>query len=121
VLITYVLSATEVSTKEVEENVKHLPGGIETVRTTADILREEGYGRGVLEGKLEGRLEGKVENAREMLFDALIEKFGTIRSSLVSRLNSIQSPDTLKILFKQSLRVNTLEEFEEQVFKATDN
>jgi hypothetical protein len=39
----------------------------------------------------------------------------------VSRLNSIQSPDTLKMLFKQSLRVSSLEEFEEQVFKATDN
>lgn len=51
------------------ENVKHLPGGVETVRTTADVLREKGYGRGVLEGKL----EGKVENAREMLFDALVE------------------------------------------------
>jgi hypothetical protein len=108
-----------------EENVKHLPGGVETVRTTADVLREEGYGKGVLvgeqKGRLEGRLEGKVENAREMLFDALIEKFGAIRSSLVSRLNSIQSPDTLKMLFKQSLRVSSLEEFEEQVFKATDN
>jgi hypothetical protein len=95
------------------------------VRTTADVLREEGYGRGVLEGEQKGEqrgiLKGKVENAREMLFDALIEKFGAIRSSLVSRLNSIQSPDTLKMLFKQSLRVSTLEEFEEQVFKATDN
>jgi hypothetical protein len=87
------------------------------VRTTADVLREEGYGKGVLVGEQ----KGKVENAREMLFDALIEKFGAIRSSLVSRLNSIQSPDTLKMLFKQSLRVKTLEEFEEQVFKATDN
>jgi hypothetical protein len=112
-----VLSATEVSPKEMEESVKHLPGGVETVRTTADVLREEGYGKGVLVGEQ----KGKVENAREMLFDALIEKFGAIRSSLVSRLNSIQSPDTLKMLFKQSLRVSSLEEFEEQVFKATDN
>src|SRR6056297_2092847 len=71
VLIKYVLSATEVSPKEVEESVKHLPGGVETVRTTADVLREEGYGR----GRLEGRLEGKVENAREMLLKALRMKY----------------------------------------------
>jgi predicted transposase/invertase (TIGR01784 family) len=121
VLIKYVLSATEVSPKEVEENVKHLPGGVETVRTTADVLREEGYGRGVLEGEQQGILKGECKAAQDMLFDALVEKFGTIRSSLVSRLNSIQSPDTLKMLFKQSLRLSTLEEFEEQVFKATDN
>jgi hypothetical protein len=91
------------------------------VRTTADVLREEGYGRGVLEGEQQGILKGECKAAQDMLFDALVEKFGTIHSSLVSRLNSIQSPDTLKMLFKQSLRVNTLEEFEEQVFKATDN
>jgi predicted transposase/invertase (TIGR01784 family) len=117
VLIRYLLSATSVDPGEVEENVKHLPKGAETVKTTADMLREEGERRGVLKGKV----EGKVETAREMLIDALTERFGAASYGTLNRIHSIQSPDTLRILFKQVLRVNTLEEFKEQLFRATDN
>jgi hypothetical protein len=53
VLIEYLLSATDISPTEVEEHVRHLPGGVETVKTTAEVLREEGYGLGVEKGKIE--------------------------------------------------------------------
>jgi hypothetical protein len=129
VLITYVLSATEVSPKEMEENVKHLPGGVETVRTTADVLREEGYGRGVLEGRIEGRiegrlegvLEGKVENAREMLLKALRMKFDLVKPSIVSNLQAIHSADVLENLFELSFKCSSLEEFSKYLTAATDN
>jgi len=121
VLIKYVLSATEVSPKEVEESVKHLPGGVETVRTTADVLREEGYGRGRLEGRLEGVLEGKVENAREMLLKALRMKFDLVKPSIVSNLQTIHSVDVLENLFELSFKCSSLEEFSKYLTAATDN
>jgi hypothetical protein len=124
-VITYVLSATEVSPQEVEESVKHLPGGVETVRTTADVLREEGYGKGVLvgeqKGRLEGRLEGKVENAREMLLKALRMKFDLVKPSIVSNLQSMHSAEVLENLFELSFKCSSLEEFAKYLAAATDN
>ena len=91
------------------------------MKTTADMLREEGERIGELRGEQKGELKGKVETARDMLTDALTERFGAASYSTLNRIHAIKSPDTLRILFKQVLRVNTLEEFKEQLFRATDN
>ncbi|MFO7802991.1 MAG: hypothetical protein R6V55_11915 [Desulfovermiculus sp.] len=56
-----------------------------------------------------------------MLLEAIDEKFGAVSSGLVKRINAIESHETLKILFKQVFRVDSLEEFKEQVHRATDN
>jgi hypothetical protein len=116
-VITYVLSATEVSPKEMEENVKHLPGGVETVRTTADVLREEGYGKGMLVGEQ----RGKIKSTREMLLKGLRMKFDLVKPSIVSNLQSIHSAEVLENLFELSFKCSSLEEFAKYLAAATDN
>ena len=111
VLIEYLLSATDISPTEVEEHVRHLPGGVETVKTTAEVLREEGYGLGVE--------KGKIENTQEMLIETLNERFGTPSLALIRQINAVLSPQLLNILFKQSLKTKSLEHFEEQFKRAT--
>ena len=61
VFVKYLLSATDVNPREVEKRVKHLPKGEETVRTTAEVLRKEGYDKGYDKGVVLGEQHGKLE------------------------------------------------------------
>ncbi len=83
------------------------------METIADALRKEGEQQGISLGEL--------KKSREMLLEAISERFGAINPDLVRRINSIESHETLKMLFKQTFRVDSLEEFKEQVLRATDN
>ena len=83
------------------------------METIADVLRKEGEQQGISLGEL--------KKSREMLLEAISERFGAINPDLVRRINSIESHETLKMLFKQTFRVDSLEEFKEQVLRATDN
>ncbi len=86
-----------------------------------DTLADQWMEQGKNEGRTEGIVLGKLENSREMLLEAISEKFGTISADLVRRINFIESHETLKMLFKQTFRMDSLEEFKEQVHRATDN
>ncbi len=59
-----------------------------------------------------GMEEGKKENAREMIEDALMEKFDSIPPHMSDRIKKIQDQDTLKSLFRQVFRCNDLQAFE---------
>ena len=83
------------------------------METIADVLRKEGEQQGISLGEL--------KKSREMLLEAISERFGAINPDLVRRINSIESHETLKMLFKQTFRVDSLEEFKEQVLRATGN
>ena len=88
--------------------------------TIAEMLERRGEERGVIIGEQQGIQQGKIENAQEMLLDALGERFGTINQSLIEKIKNVQSVDTLKVLFRQSFRVDSLGAFEEQVRRATE-
>ncbi len=72
-------------------------------------------------GEQRGEQKGELKTSREMLLEAISEKFGLVSTDFVRRINSIESHETLKMLFKQTFRVDSLEEFKEQVHQATDN
>ena len=90
------------------------------MNTLAEQWKTEGREE-VLNKKDQWINEGELKNAQEMLLEALSEKFGTVDFSTVNRIKTIDSRITLKMLFKQSFRVETLEDFKEQIQKATDN
>ena len=106
---------------DIMEVIRSLPAGGETMETIADMLEKRGEERGISLGEQRGEQRGKLENSREMFLEAISEKFGTISSDLIRRINSIESHETLKMLFKQTFRVDSLDEFQEQVHRATDN
>jgi len=62
--------------------------------------------------------QGALKAAQEMLLEALGERFGTVNQALIEKIKNVQSVDTLKMLFKQCFRVDSLEAFEEQVHRA---
>ena len=117
VFVKYLLSATDVNPIEVEKRVKHLPKGEETVRTTAEVLRKEGYDKGVVLGKQ----HGKLENAQEMLIDVAGERYGLLPSVLEAKIKAIKSITTLKNLARQVVKLDRMEGFERLVNKAVDH
>ena len=70
----------------------------------AQYIREKGMQQGMQQGIL---LE-----AREMLVEVLIERFGRIGSELPEQIKRIDSRESLKDLLRQALRVKSLDEFE---------
>ncbi len=72
-----------------------------------EIAREKGIE--------EGKSLGSVENAREMLLDLVLEKFGFVpggRGGLAEEIGRMDSLFALKSLFRQAFRCNDMEAFE---------
>lgn len=116
VIVGYVLSAGQVDVEDVRRVVKTLPQGEEIVNTAAENLRQEGYDRAIQE-KGKWISEGEQRGEQNMLIEALQEKFGPVHPALVNKVRSIQSTETLKGLFRQIFKLNSLEEFTREVDK----
>ncbi len=72
---------------------------------------EEGLQKGFQEGLQKGLQQGLLEEAREMVIEALEERFGILPPSLISKIKTIQQREILKSLHRAAIRAKTLEEF----------
>jgi hypothetical protein len=73
-----------------------------------EMIKKEGYDEGLQRGIQQGMLE----EAREMVLEALGERFGVIPADLEKRILAMDSRRQLKELHRQALRVQTLDEFQ---------
>ena len=73
-----------------------------------EIAREEG----IKEGIEKGRDLERMENTRNMLLEALIERFSLVSAQVSEQIRALQHQDVLKGLFHQALRCQSLQEFE---------
>jgi hypothetical protein len=55
--------------------------------------------------------KGMIQDARELVIDALEEKFGVVPEGVSGRLQEIQEREVLRGLLKQAIRASSLEEF----------
>ena len=67
----------------------------------------------------EERDEAAVKEVVRNTIEVLVTKFGVVDEDLLEKLRNIKSKTMLDQLFKQSLIVSTIEEFEKMVHKAT--
>ncbi|HID98901.1 MAG TPA: hypothetical protein EYP59_01255 [Thiotrichaceae bacterium] len=61
---------------------------------------------------------GLIEGVREMLIEALNERFGIVPSDLISQIRSISLREHLKQLLRQAIRCPDLDSFKEMLSKA---
>jgi hypothetical protein len=61
---------------------------------------------------------GLIEEAREMVLEALKEKFGIVPSDMIQQIRAISLRDHLKQLLRQAIRCSDLESFKEMLSKA---
>ncbi|PXF57345.1 MAG: hypothetical protein C4B58_10140 [Deltaproteobacteria bacterium] len=68
---------------------------------------------GIKKGIQQGIQQGMLEEARDMLLELLEERFGVLSSSTVTQIKAIGQREVLKGLFKQALRVQSMDQFKE--------
>jgi hypothetical protein len=66
-----------------------------------------------------GEQQGVVKNARQMVLEALEERFGTVPNELTSQVRTIKQPEALRSLLRQTFRCQTLESFQEMLARVT--
>ena len=91
------------------------------MRTTAEVLRKEGYDKGYDKGVVLGEQHGKLEATQETLIDVAGERYGLLSSVLEAKIKSIKSITTLKNLARQVVKLDRIEDFERLVNKAVDH
>jgi hypothetical protein len=85
-----------------KEAVKSLPNGDETVETAAYQLRQEGIQIGEARGAKE---------IQSMIHELLQERFDVIQPVLAEKVKRVESIETLKLLFRQALKTESMQEF----------
>jgi len=58
-----------------------------------------------------GEQSGMLRDARELVMDVLEVKFGAVSEDILDKVQKIQEREVLRGLFKQAIRVSSLEEF----------
>ena len=111
IIIKYILSVGKVSLDEIKKAVKSLPKGDETVETTADQLRQEGIQIGEVRGEAKGEARGEAKAIQSMIQELLQERFDVIHPVLAEKVKRVQSTETLKGLFRQALKTESMQEF----------
>jgi len=104
-------SVGKVSLDEIKEAVKSLPKGDETVETTAYQLRQEGKKQGIQIGEVIGEARGEAKAIQSMIQELLQERFDVIHPVLAEKVKRVQSTETLKGLFRQALKTESMQEF----------
>ena len=103
----------------VDPFVRHLQNTIYTIKQDRSMeerymLLEEMMRNERQEGKIEGKLEGNTEGKQEFLFTALESKF-SVPSELKEKIMSETDIEKLNLWFQFSLKVSSLEEFEQNM------
>ncbi len=131
IFFRYLTKSTEILDKDdYERALAMLPeGGRDIMNTLADQWMKEGYERAeqeymrakdkwISEGEQRGEQKGEIRTSQDMLIEALQKKFGPVHPALVNKVRSIQSTETLKGLFRQVFKLNSLEACTNEVDKA---
>ena len=79
--------------------------------TIAEMFERKGEQR----GEERGVQKGKVENAREMLIELLEDELDIPSQAMLDNIRSINSYEILRGLFKKARKVNSLEEFSQEL------
>ncbi len=72
-----------------------------------ELIKKEGYDEGLRHGLQQGMLA----EAREMVLEALSERFTLVPRDVEERIMGVESRRHLKELHRQALRVRSLDEF----------
>ena len=79
------------------------------METIADQLRQEGKKQGIQIG--EAREARGAKEIQSMIHELLQERFDVIQPVLAEKVKRVESTETLKWLFRQALKTESMQEF----------
>ena len=68
-------------------------------------------------GMEKGMEKGMIKKAKQVIIEVLQERFGVVDREIQKKVTEINSHEILSELFRKSLRVSSLEEFQEELKK----
>ena len=74
---------------------------------------EKGLQQGLQEGLQKGLQKGKLQTAREAVIETLELRFGVVPRSIIKEIDKIEELTLLKILHKQGVTFESLDQFKE--------
>ena len=107
--IDWILQLSEEEEKVIWEEIKELEEvkGMPYITSVERIGMEQGLQRGLQQGLQQGLLE----EGREMVLEALDERFGEIPNEVTKAVNHIEDRNVLKSLLRYAIRCPSLEDF----------
>ena len=119
VFFKYLTKASEhLHSEDYRKALSILPeGGEDIMETLADQWIKEGESRGVIIGAQ----QGKIEATQNLIIENLAERFDVVGPTLTGKIKAIDSLDTLQALFRQTHRVQSIEEFKVLLGKAAED
>ena len=96
---------------------REIPGEEEYMGTIAEMLERRGREQGVIIGAQ----QGKIEATQNLIIENLSERFDVVGPNLTGKIKAIDSLDTLQALFRQTHRVQSIEEFKVLIGKAAED
>lgn len=111
--IRYILAIGKLPKKRLIHHVKQFPGGEKMVGVAAQEIINEA----ILKEKPYWEQQGEINTLQRVIIESLTERFDVVGLSLSEKIQSIKSLDILNTLFKNAMRVASIEEFEQLVNK----
>ena len=94
------------------EVLEKLPPEYEDIRgTAAEVWLKEGFEAGEKKGRDQGREDGELKNARRILLALAEDRFIVLPSSLLGKIDRIESANPLDSLSTSVCRCDSLERF----------
>ncbi|MDI6794535.1 MAG: hypothetical protein QME81_16990 [bacterium] len=109
--IDWVLQLSDEDEELIGEEIKQL----EEVKKMPYVTSVERIGikKGLQQGLQQGLQRGLLEDSREMILEALDERFGEAPFFVSDAVNRIEDRDVLKLIHRRAIRCASLEEFEQ--------
>lgn len=119
-ILRYVASGADTITPEdLGRNVVQIfeGNGGDIMATLAEQWIEEG----ILQGIQKGHEQGMLQEAREMVYEAISSKFGTVPEDISKKVKRIEDRKTLRALLRQAVVSETVDRFREALKKMGEN
>jgi len=100
---------------------QEIPEEEEYMGTIAEMLERRGREQGIIIGEQQGIQQGKIEATQNLIIENLAERFDVVGPNLTGKIKAIDSLDTLQALFRQTHRVQSIEEFKVLLGKAAED
>jgi len=97
--------------REEMEQMREVPFISDWIKEAEEEGVRRGFLQGQQEGQQEGRQEGYTQACREDIISLLEDKFGVVNGNILRALDKVKRTESLRMLLRKVLQVETQEEF----------
>jgi hypothetical protein len=101
--------------RDIADEYEALRKEVRRMPIVIDLDKDPAYRAGVERGIKEGIKEGLITETRDLVIEALEERFSVVPEDVKRKINSLSDRGILKALLRQAIRAGSIEEFMEKL------